>query len=101
MPLCLVYVLVMKASVILVTGPSGSGKTRLIEKLAAEVPPSQVVLYVCHRFVQEFGATPPLRASFESIVAPGGYASVFDFGSGRSCSPSLEIHRRSWEQCFF
>jgi nicotinamide riboside kinase len=74
----------MASNVILVTGPSGSGKTRLIEKLAMEVPMSSAVLYVCHRFMQEFGTTPPLASSLAARIAPGGYASVFDFGSGMS-----------------
>jgi len=72
----------METKVVLVTGSSGSGKTRLIEKLAMEAPMSSAVLYVCHRFMQEFGTTPPLPSSLAARIALGGYASVFDFGSG-------------------
>jgi energy-coupling factor transporter ATP-binding protein EcfA2 len=85
----------MKAIVVLVTGPSGSGKTRLIEKLAAEAPASAAVLYICHRFVQEFGTTPPLAPALAARVGLGGYASVFDFGSGASQRSRAKLLYRS------
>ena len=47
--------------VVVVTGPSGAGKTALVERLASLLHADGAPLgYICHRFIQEFGITPPL-----------------------------------------
>ena len=82
--------------VVLVTGPAGVGKTAFIEACVRGLPERwRRVGYVSHRFVQEFGNTPPLPPALGAGVKHGGfYASVFDFGSGCvCCSPRGDFRR--------
>jgi predicted ATPase len=44
--------------VVIVTGHIGSGKTTLINEISTHC--EGTISYLCHRFLQEFGTTPPL-----------------------------------------
>ena len=70
---------------------TGGATLELVERLTSLL--DAPVGYLCHRFIQEFGMTPPLPTTLERRAASdasGFYSAIFDFGSGCACcSPQV------------